>query len=141
MYVCEKWPIQFVISVLLITMVIPPSSHLRILGLFPHPGLSHFNFFHPIMLGLADAGHDVTVVSHFSDLHAPANYKNVIIGDETPMVNSVNLEVSRNVLKYTTKHQDDCYFVSFRSCSNNVNHFVTSENSLCFTDGVVDHVK
>ncbi|XP_037048256.1 UDP-glycosyltransferase UGT5-like isoform X2 [Bradysia coprophila] len=93
MYLYEKMPIQLVVSILLTTTVIPQSSSLRILGLFPHPGISHFNFFHPIMLGLAEAGHDVTVVSHFSDSHAPANYENVIIGGEEPMVNSVDLEL------------------------------------------------
>lgn len=79
---------------LVMTMFISNSSSLRILGLFPHPGASHFNFFHPIMLGLAEIGHDVTVVSHFPDSRAPSNYKDLIIGGEEAMVNSVDLEVN-----------------------------------------------
>lgn len=67
---------------------------LRILGLFPHPGQSHFHFFHPILRGLADAGHDVSVVSHFPDKHAPANYKNLRLPITTMLANSVDLEVN-----------------------------------------------
>lgn len=95
MYVCKKMmAIQLVSSVFIVTMVIPQSTSLRILGLFPHPGMSHFHFFNPIMLGLAEAGHDVTVVSHFTDSNAPSNYKNLMIGGEEPLINSVDLAVS-----------------------------------------------
>ncbi len=97
MCVRETMAIKVVLSILVMTMVIPQSSSLRVLGLFPHPGISHFNFFHPIMLGLAEVGHDVTVVSHFPYDRAPSNYKDLIIGGEEPMVNSVNLEVRVNL--------------------------------------------
>lgn len=66
---------------------------LRVLGLFPHPGLSHFHFFHPIMRGLADAGHDVTVVSYFPDPKAPVNYKDLSLGNMDMLTNSVDLKV------------------------------------------------
>ncbi len=82
-----------IVSILVMTMVIPASSSLRILGLFPHPGLSHFHFFHPIMVGLAEAGHNVTVFSHFPDKNAPKNYKDLVIGGEASLVNSVDLAV------------------------------------------------
>ncbi|KAJ6648180.1 UDP-glycosyltransferase UGT5 [Pseudolycoriella hygida] len=81
-------------EVILVTaMLFSKSTSIRVLGLFPHPGISHFNFFHPIMLGLAEVGHDVTVVSHFPDSHAPSNYKDIKIEDEELMVNSVDLEL------------------------------------------------
>lgn len=66
---------------------------IRVLGVFPHPGQSHFHFFHPIMRGLADAGHDVTVVSYFPDSKAPANYKDLPLSDVATLKNSVDLEV------------------------------------------------
>lgn len=68
---------------------------IRVLGLFPHPGLSHFHFFHPIMRGLADAGHDVTVVSHFPDKHSPPNYKDLRLPLTDMLSNSVDLKVNK----------------------------------------------
>lgn len=44
---------------------------LNILGLFPHPAISHFKFFHPIMRRLAESGHTVDVVSTFPDAQPP----------------------------------------------------------------------
>lgn len=93
MYFCGKMAINVIIHVLLMTTVISESSSLQILGLFPHPGLSHFHFFHPIMLGLADAGHNVTVLSHFPDKNAPSNYKDLVIGGQADLTNSVDLAV------------------------------------------------
>lgn len=66
---------------------------LRILGLFPHPGLSHFHFFHPIMRELALQGHNVTVVSHFPDAKPVANYKDLPLSGMTSLTNSVDLDV------------------------------------------------
>lgn len=69
---------------------------IRVLGLFPHPGLSHFHFFHPIMRGLADAGHDVTVVSHFPDKQSPSNYKDLRLPLTDMLTNSVDLKVNKS---------------------------------------------
>lgn len=66
---------------------------LRILGIFPHPGLSHFHFFHPIMRALADAGHDVVVVGHFPDKNSPDNYEDLRLPMTDMLMNSVDLEV------------------------------------------------
>ncbi|XP_030557283.1 UDP-glucuronosyltransferase 2C1 [Drosophila novamexicana] len=52
------------------------STHaLKILGLFPHPALSHFQFFQPLMRRLAETGHNVDVVSPFRYIHPPTGYK------------------------------------------------------------------
>lgn len=96
-------------------MLITKSSSLRILGLFPHPGISHFNFFHPIMLGLAEVGHDVTVVSHFPDSRAPSNYNDLIIGGDEPMVNSVDLEVRVNLTHLMGTHTSKRRKITFPS--------------------------
>lgn len=71
------------------------SEPIRVLGLFPHPGISHFHFFHPIMRGLADVGHDVTVVSYFPDPTAPANYKDLPLKEVATLKNSVDLAVCK----------------------------------------------
>lgn len=85
--------IKMIVGILVMTTVIPESTSLQILGLFPHPGVSHFHFFHPIMLGLAEAGHNVTVLSHFPDKNAPSNYKDLVIGGQDSLTNSVDLAV------------------------------------------------
>uniref|UniRef100_A0A336KCF6 UDP-glucuronosyltransferase n=1 Tax=Culicoides sonorensis TaxID=179676 RepID=A0A336KCF6_CULSO len=51
----------------------------NILGIFIHPGKSHFDMFHPLMRGLAERGHNVTVISHFPDKNPPVGYKDVVL--------------------------------------------------------------
>lgn len=87
---------HFILKLLLAVATIDIANSLKILGIFPHPGLSHFHFFHPILRGLADAGHDVTVISHFPDKNAPANYVDMPLTKTTLLTNSVDLEVCRN---------------------------------------------
>lgn len=65
----------------------------KILGLFPHPAISHYQFFQPIMRGLAEAGHDVTVVSHFPDKSPPAHYKDLVMPSTNTLMNTVDLKV------------------------------------------------
>lgn len=74
--------------------LIDSSNGLRILGLFPHPGASHFHFFHPVMRGLAEAGHDVTVVSRFPDKNPPSNYKDLQLTGIDLLMNTIDLAVS-----------------------------------------------
>lgn len=74
-------------------VIIGKCESLRVLGLFPHPGASHFHFFHPIMRTLADSGHDVTVVSQFPDSDAPSNYKDLPLNQFKLLTNSVDLAV------------------------------------------------
>lgn len=51
----------------------------RVLGIFIHPGRSHFESFHPVMNGLAEKGHDVTVLSYFGNSSSHPNYKEILI--------------------------------------------------------------
>ena len=83
------------------------ASSLRVLGLFPHPAVSHFNAFRPILKELADHGHDVTVLSHFPDMQSQGpNYhdfvfsKNEILTESIPVaeVRSFTLNLSLNIL-------------------------------------------
>ncbi|XP_055551136.1 UDP-glycosyltransferase UGT5-like [Wyeomyia smithii] len=65
----------------------------RILGLFPHPGLSHFKVFYPIMRELAQAGHQVSVVSYFPNLDDPhPNYTDYTFEGQQVLTNSFSLE-------------------------------------------------
>lgn len=85
-----------VAAVLLLTLCCSPTtnSH-RILGLFPHPGISHFQFFHPVMKALANAGHEVTVVSHFPSKEPIENYRDESLTGKQDLKNFVNLDVRR----------------------------------------------
>lgn len=53
---------------MILAVIVQPGSPARILGLFGHPGLSHYKVFYPIVRGLAEAGHEVVVVSYFPGL-------------------------------------------------------------------------
>lgn len=50
----------------------------RILGLFPLHGKSHFIMYQEVMKSLADAGHQVDVVSHFPQKKPYPNYTDLI---------------------------------------------------------------
>ncbi|XP_055635695.1 UDP-glycosyltransferase UGT5-like [Toxorhynchites rutilus septentrionalis] len=68
----------------------------KILGLFPHPGLSHFYFFEPILKGLAAAGHEVTVVSPFPNPNPPPNYTDLPLEGIKLLSDSVSFELFDN---------------------------------------------
>ncbi|XP_036346705.1 UDP-glucosyltransferase 2-like, partial [Rhagoletis pomonella] len=72
--------------------LVQASNSLKILGLFPHPGYSHFRFFHPIMRGLAEKGHDVTVISHFPDENPPQQYRDLPLTGQKILTNSIELK-------------------------------------------------
>lgn len=86
-------------SIILLLFCCSTSGH-RILGLFPHPGISHFQFFHPIMKALAEAGHEVTVVSHFPSKEVIENYRDEPLKGKGDLKNFVNLEWFANPKPY-----------------------------------------
>ncbi|KAH8378116.1 hypothetical protein KR093_009383, partial [Drosophila rubida] len=65
---------------------------LKVLGLFPHPGVSHFHFFQPIMHALAEVGHDVNVISHFPSKNPPIRYKDFPLTGMDKLTNTVDLK-------------------------------------------------
>uniref|UniRef100_T1GS16 UDP-glycosyltransferase n=1 Tax=Megaselia scalaris TaxID=36166 RepID=T1GS16_MEGSC len=44
------------------------------------------------MRGLAEAGHDVTVISHFPDKSPPAHYKDLVLPSANTLMNTVDLQ-------------------------------------------------
>lgn len=80
------------VVVLLLAAFATPTVALKVLGLFPHPAISHFRFFEPVLRGLAAAGHDVTVVGLFPWHDAPANYHDVVIPGEV-LTGAIDLQV------------------------------------------------
>ncbi|XP_049309941.1 UDP-glucosyltransferase 2-like [Bactrocera dorsalis] len=87
--------------------LVQASYPLKILGLFPHPAISHFHFFHPIMRGLAEKGHDVTVLSHFPDKSPTARYRDLPLTRHETLTNSVDLKF------FETEHFYDHFGVFF----------------------------
>ena len=66
----------------------------RILGIFVHPGESHFIFFEPILKALDDAGHEVHIISHFEVKNASDRLKQIIVTNPGSSRDRVNLNVS-----------------------------------------------
>lgn len=81
------------LSVVLLLLATGPTWSYKILGLFPHPGLSHFHFFEPILKGLAAAGHEVTVVSYFPNPNPPPNYHDLPLEGMKLLSDSVSFEL------------------------------------------------
>ncbi|EDW03362.1 UDP-glucosyltransferase 2 [Drosophila grimshawi] len=50
----------------------------EILGLFGHPGKSHFDFFRPIFVALAERGHNISMYSYFPLKQPVANYTDYV---------------------------------------------------------------
>lgn len=80
-------------KLLLLFTVICGAEALRILGLFPHPAVSHFQFFQPIMRQLAESGHSVDVVSPFPDAAPPPGYTDYALHSAS-MSNVLSFDVS-----------------------------------------------
>lgn len=79
------------------TTVLSGVTAYRILGVFPHPGMSHFAVFAPLMDKLAEKGHEVTVISHFPKDKPAKGYRDVSLrGTEKLLNNFIELTELRN---------------------------------------------
>lgn len=79
----------------------------KILGIFPVPARSHFNFNRQIMYSLLEAGHQVTFVSPFQEPNPSANFT-YIVPKRTSVANSEN--VSRtDIMNTSVAHQMRLY--------------------------------
>lgn len=77
----------------------------RILGLFIHPGRSHYVVFSPLMKGLASRGHNVTVVSYFPEKTNFPNYTDLTF--DKPLDISESFNISRYVpMNYWTHFRE-----------------------------------
>lgn len=69
--------INIVFALLTLTVSVNEVSSLKILGILPYEGKSHFFLFEPYLRELARRGHDVTVISHFPQKQAVKNYTDI----------------------------------------------------------------
>ncbi|KAI4462969.1 UDP-glucosyltransferase [Holotrichia oblita] len=65
-------------------------SSLKILGIFPYAGKSHFVVFEVLLRELAKRGHQVTVVSEFPQKRSLQNYKDIAL-EQSPNVEIINI--------------------------------------------------
>lgn len=79
------------IQVLLFTFSFSISQvfSLNILGIFLHPGKSHFYVFQPYLEELAKRGHNVTVISHFPQTTSKENYQDISLAGTTDILHDV----------------------------------------------------
>lgn len=73
----------------------------NILGVFPIPGKSHYMAGATFMKILAEAGHNVTVISPFGEKNPPKNYRDVIVESmfsRGPQMNMFDMENSNPLI-------------------------------------------
>ncbi|CAB0031707.1 unnamed protein product [Trichogramma brassicae] len=68
------------------SIILQSASGLRILGLFPYQGKSHFTMCEALMRGLSGKGHQVDVYSHFPLKNPIPNYKDFSLAGSLPAV-------------------------------------------------------
>ncbi|KAI8043739.1 UDP-glycosyltransferase UGT5 [Drosophila gunungcola] len=64
----------------------------QILGLFQHPGKSHFDFFRPMFLALAERGHSISMYSYFPLEKPVANYTDYVFHGMPLLTDIVDLK-------------------------------------------------
>ncbi|XP_017768995.1 PREDICTED: UDP-glucuronosyltransferase 1-7C-like isoform X3 [Nicrophorus vespilloides] len=77
----------------------------KILGLFPYPGKSHYDVFHPIMEELARKGHEVTILTHFPPKKAKPGFSYVSLeasSNKTKDVVDLSSIPNLRIVKYAT---------------------------------------
>lgn len=89
-----------IVTIVLSCFNIKANESYRFLGIFPHPAVSHFRAFEPLLTELGLRGHDVFVVSHFPNKSAPANYHDFPLDQNEIMTSTLSVdEVSVNIKK------------------------------------------
>lgn len=106
----------------------------QILGLFGHPGKSHFDFFRPLFVALAERGHNVSMYSYFPLKEPLANYTDYVFEGMPLLTDFVDLKV--NVLQVSLPGNSS--LSSGRTLNNNQIHWAYPSKwatSSCCTTG------
>lgn len=105
-------------KIIILLLFFAQINALKILGIFPHEGKSHFDVFEPLLKTLAQKGHELTVISHFPQVKPIKNYKDISIRGENIYLNVVNMEI---IPRYHLKFIDGTYFLHLfaqKSCAH-----------------------
>ncbi|XP_062549714.1 UDP-glycosyltransferase UGT5-like [Armigeres subalbatus] len=87
------------ITAALLLLLVASSEGARILGVLPPGGKSHFYIGAGYMKALAEAGHDVTVISSFPLKNPPKNYRDIEL-----TVDQTEEEYDENMLDYKSSN-------------------------------------
>lgn len=90
-----KTKFKKVLLVLTFLQFIHCGDSYRILGLFPYKIHSHFQFFRPVLQSLAEAGHELVVVSHFPEENKTSNYRDEVLSGMQSMTGAFGFDVSK----------------------------------------------
>lgn len=66
-----------IMNILILFALFSAGYAYKILGIFPYAVRSHFSEFEPLLLGLSERGHNVTVISHFPQQQPVRNFHDV----------------------------------------------------------------
>lgn len=103
--------------------VLTLSECYKILGVFPHPGKSHFDFFQPLMKALAEKGHEVTVISHFPQRTPLKGYTDISIVDGSHEIyNVINITHYRGNRKQLYMNPFVLAEMAWTSCEQGYSH-------------------
>lgn len=70
---------KLVSIILIVLVIVVHAGALKILGIFPHNGKSHFFVFRRLLLALAEKGHEITIISYFPEKNPPRGYREIIL--------------------------------------------------------------
>lgn len=112
--------LRLCLSVLVIIMVVSTWSTVQcynILAIFPHPGMSHWLFFRPIIEELVRRGHEVTLLSYFgledAQLKGRINYHEHLFKGAPALTNTRDLKVRRSLRRKKKKILSTLSFPSY----------------------------
>lgn len=88
----------------------------RILGLFPHPAISHFRAFQPLLKELAVKGHEVVVVSHFPEKNPPENYRDLVLDQSQIMTAAFSVDEVSLILYPRVSTLDQSFMCHYLIC-------------------------
>lgn len=74
-----------IISIIVCSLLYQSVNTYRILGVFPAPSKSHYYVGQALMQGLAEKGHEVTIISPFKEKSPIKNYNEVFLENSWEM--------------------------------------------------------
>jgi hypothetical protein len=109
------------IAILLFSTTAFLTNGAKILGIFPLPGRSHYILGSSLLRELAERGHDVTMISCFSEKEPPKNgiYRDVV-------VSGLLEAIQGNILAYLNKSNKLFFDINLNFSSNS---FKTDKNT------------
>lgn len=84
------------------SVILQTGLSLNILGLFPHPAISHFKVFQPLLRELAHRGHNLTIISPFPLKEPIPGYNDISLAKDTKIImNAINMDsFKKSIFRY-----------------------------------------